>query len=101
MPDPVGIEVNREHAIEVFPFLREFPIKRTWAGWMPFTRDLRPIIGKVPGVENVFVLTGLGSSGFEQGMMAGRLVAEWVHEGRGDAVLGEVEVGGQVSLQDQ
>ena len=88
VPDPVGIEVNREHAIEVFPFLREFPIKRTWAGWMPFTRNLQPIIGKVPWIENVYVLTGLGSSGFEQGPMAGKLLADWIHEGRGASVPG-------------
>ena len=31
-PDPKGIEVNRDQAISVLPFLAELPIARTWAG---------------------------------------------------------------------
>ena len=30
-PDATGIEVNRGHAMEVLPFLRDLPIRRTWA----------------------------------------------------------------------
>jgi glycine/D-amino acid oxidase-like deaminating enzyme len=41
-PDQTGIETNRYHALQLFPFLRDLPIARTWVGWMPFTHDLHP-----------------------------------------------------------
>lgn len=77
--DKAGIETNRNHTLEIFPFLHHYPIKRTWAGLMPFTLHLEPIIGKIPFYENLYIVTGLGSSGFEQGAMAGKLLAECIH----------------------
>jgi glycine/D-amino acid oxidase-like deaminating enzyme len=86
-PDDAGIETNRNHVIEIFPFLRQFPIKRTWAGLMPFTPNLEPIIGKIPQYENLYIVTGLGSSGFEQGPMAGKLLADSIHSGQASPIL--------------
>src|SRR5260370_35074439 len=70
-----GIETNREHSCEIFPFLRSSPIQRTWAGWIPFTPSLEPLIGKLPYFEPLYILTGLISSGFQQGPMAGKVLA--------------------------
>src|SRR5258708_30440700 len=78
-PDKEGIEVNRNHAIEIFPFLRELPIKRTWAGLMPFTRNLDPIIGKIPPLQHLYILTGLGSSGFEHAPRSRKLGPACIH----------------------
>jgi sarcosine oxidase, subunit beta len=86
-PDQAGIEVNRNYVIEIFPFLRQFPIKRIWAGLMPFTQNLEPIIGKIPQLENLYIVTGLSSSGFEQGPMSGKLLAEYIHNGKASHVL--------------
>ena len=86
-PDKAGIETNRNHVIEIFPFLRQFPIKRIWAGLMPFTSNLEPIIGKIPQYENLYIVTGLGSSGFEQGPMAGKLLAECIHSEQNIPIL--------------
>jgi glycine/D-amino acid oxidase-like deaminating enzyme len=93
IPDQSGIETNHAHAIELFPFLKDLPIARTWAGWMPFTRDLHPLIGKIPHFANLYLLTGLSSSGFEKGMMAGRLLADYIRGGVADAVLSEADPG--------
>ena len=38
---------NKEHASEILPLLRNIEIERTWAGIMPFSRDGKPIIGKL------------------------------------------------------
>jgi glycine/D-amino acid oxidase-like deaminating enzyme len=86
-PDQAGIEVNRNHVTEIFPFLRQFPIKRIWAGLMPFTQNLEPIIGKIPQLENLYIVTGLSSSGFEQGPMSGKLLAEYIHNGKASPAL--------------
>jgi glycine/D-amino acid oxidase-like deaminating enzyme len=87
IPDETGIEANRNHAIEIFPFLRQFPIKRTWAGLMPFTQNQEPIIGKITQYENLYIVTGLSSSGYEKGPMSGKYVAECIHSGQSSPIL--------------
>ena len=88
-PDANGIEVNRGHASEVIPLVSRLPISRTLAGIMPFSMDGKPIIGRVPQFDNLFILTGLASSGFGRGPMAGRLLADYIHTGHPAPVLAE------------
>lgn len=95
-PNPEGIAVNRAHAIEVLPFLAELPIRRTWAGLMPFPLDGKPLIGRVPGRERLWIVGGLASSGFGRGPMAGRLLAEYIHTGIAAPVLAEADPAGRV-----
>ena len=95
-PDPAGIALNHQHARELFPFLHHYPIKRTWSGWMPFTREHRPIIGRIPQFEHLYILTGLSSAGFEQGPMAGKLLAEYIHSGVPAPLLAEADPALQV-----
>jgi glycine/D-amino acid oxidase-like deaminating enzyme len=95
-PDPRGIAVNRDHAASVLPFLGELPIARTWAGLMPFSLDGKPLIGRIPGRENAWIVTGLASSGFGRGPMAGKLLAEYLHTGVPAPVLAEADPAGRV-----
>ena len=88
-PGAQGIEVNRGHAIEVLPFLRDIPIKRTWGGVMPFSIDGKPIIGKIPQRANLYIVGGLCSSGFGRGPMAGKLLADYIHTSHMPHVLSE------------
>jgi len=88
-PDDLGIEVNRGHASEVVPLVADLPIARTWAGLMPFSLDGSPIIGKIPLRNNLYIVSGLASSGFGRGPMAGRLAAEYIHTGHMPHVLAE------------
>ena len=90
-PDPKGIEVNRDHAISVLPLLAEAPIARTWAGLMPFPFDGKPLIGRIPGRENLWIVSGLASSGFGRGPMAGKLLADYLHTGTPAPVLAEAD----------
>ncbi len=98
-PDQDGIETNRAHALELFPFLQGLPIARTWAGWMPFTRDLHPLIGKIPSLDNLYLLTGLSSSGFEKGLMSGKLLAGSINNGAAVPILSAADPARQVSMQ--
>jgi sarcosine oxidase subunit beta len=90
-PDSRGIAVNREHAISVLPFLGTLPIARTWAGLMPFPLDGKPLIGRIPGRDNVWIVTGLASSGFGRGPMAGKLLADYLHTGAPAPILAEAD----------
>lgn len=90
-PDERGIDVNRGHAAQVLPFLSQLPVGRTWAGFMPFPRDGKPLIGRVPGREHLWIVSGLASSGFGRGPMAGKLLADYVHTGQMPPVLAEAD----------
>ena len=87
--EPTGIEVNKGHASEVLPMLSSLPIARTWAGLMPFPLDGGPLIGSIPQRDNLYIVSGLASSGFGRGPMAGRLLAEFIHSGHRPQVLAE------------
>jgi glycine/D-amino acid oxidase-like deaminating enzyme len=95
-PDPAGIEVNRGHAAEVLPFLAGLPVARTWAGLMPFPLDGKPLIGRVPGRDGVWIVSGLASSGFGRGPMAGKLLADYLHSGVPAPVLAEADPAGRI-----
>lgn len=86
-PDPAGIEINYGHAKELLPFLQTIPIRRTWAGTMPFSLDGAPIIGNIPLLPHLYIVSGLASSGFGRGPMAGKLLADYIHSGHRPHVL--------------
>ena len=67
--------------------MRSLPVKRTWAGLIPFSLDGKPIIGKIPRLANLYVVGGLGPSGFARGPMAGKLLADYIHTGHMPHVL--------------
>lgn len=88
-PETAGIKINYGHAAEVIPLLATLPITRTWAGLMPFTLDGDPIVGKIPVRDNLYVVSGLASSGFGRGPMAGKLVADYIRSGHMPQILKE------------
>ncbi len=90
-PNPDGIEVNRGHAAEVIPLVASLPIRRTWAGLMPFSIDGAPIIGKISLRDNLFIVSGLSSSGFGRGPMSGKLAADYIRTGHMTHVLTEAD----------
>tara|TARA_B100001245_G_scaffold134655_1_gene99841 strand:- start:4961 stop:6103 length:1143 start_codon:yes stop_codon:yes gene_type:complete len=84
-----GIEVNKTHAGEILPFLDQLSVTRTWSGIMPFSPDGLPLIGRIEQYENLFLATGLGSSGFGRGPGSGMLVADLIVRGEGHPALQE------------
>ena len=87
--DSSGTEVNFGHTAEILPFLSGLSISRSWAGLMPFSLDGRPIIGNIPQMDGLYIVSGLASSGFGRGPMAGKLIADYVHTGHRPQVLAE------------
>ena len=98
--DMAGVEVNFGHTTEILPFLGGLAISRAWAGLMPFSLDGRPIIGKIPQMENLYIVSGLASSGFGRGPMAGKLAADYIHTGHRPPVLSESDPARCVALID-
>ena len=98
--DVSGIEVNFGHTMEILPLLSGLSISRTWAGLMPFSLDGRPIIGKIPQMDNLYIVSGLASSGFGRGPMAGKLIADYVHTGHRPPALAEADPARCVTMLD-
>jgi sarcosine oxidase subunit beta len=101
VPDPAGIEVNHAHAAEVLPLLSTLSIARTWAGLMPFSLDGAPLIGQIPQRRNLYIVSGLASSGFGRGPMAGKLLADTIHTGQPHPVLAEADPARCVAATDK
>ena len=71
-----------EHAVRWVPALAEAQIARGYAGFYDLSPDRHPIMGPLPGVEGLFCCTGFSGHGFMHGPPAGRLMAEWILDGR-------------------
>jgi D-amino-acid dehydrogenase len=53
------------------------PVKRQeWCGWRPMTTDDLPLLGRVPGHNNLWLATGHGMMGVGMSAGTGRLVAD-------------------------
>ncbi len=69
-------------AVHRVPALERARIAGGWAGLRPLTPDDHAIIGPAPGVEGFFLAVGFGGHGFQHSPATGRLVAEWLTEGK-------------------
>jgi sarcosine oxidase subunit beta len=80
--DRVWQEEAVEKAIHRLPILERARIAGGWAGLRPLTPDEHAIIGWAPGVEGFFLAVGFCGHGFQHSPATGRLVAEWLLDGR-------------------
>jgi sarcosine oxidase subunit beta len=76
MEDTVQMAVHR------LPVLERARIAGGWAGLRPLTPDDHAIIGPAPGVDGFFVAVGFGGHGFQHSPATGRVVAEWIVDGK-------------------
>ena len=80
--DPARRDEAVEKAIHRLPILERARISGGWAGLRPLTPDDHAIIGWAPGVERFFLAVGFCGHGFQHSPATGRLVAEWLLDGR-------------------
>jgi len=69
-------------AVHRLPLLERAQIAGGWAGLRPLTPDDHAIIGPAPGVEGFFLAVGFCGHGFQHSPMTGRMVAEWIVDGK-------------------
>ncbi len=71
-----------ETAIHRVPILEKASLMTGWTGVRPMTADERPILGPAADGPEGFVLNcGWGGVGIIQAPIAGRLIAEYIHDG--------------------
>jgi 4-methylaminobutanoate oxidase (formaldehyde-forming) len=73
-----------ERTMSRVPVSEHAGIKKFFCGPESFTPDLLPIVGEAPELKNYFVAAGLNSIGILTGGGIGRVVAQWIAEGRPD-----------------
>jgi sarcosine oxidase subunit beta len=76
------VEEAVQKAVHRLPMLERARIAGGWAGLRPLTPDDHAIIGPAPGVEGMFLAVGFGGHGFQHSPATGRVVAEWLLDGR-------------------
>jgi D-amino-acid dehydrogenase len=70
-----GVREVLGEALRVAPGLAGAEIREIRVGLRPLTADTLPVLGPVPGVAGVFLVTGHGPTGLTLGPYSGKLVA--------------------------
>jgi D-amino-acid dehydrogenase len=75
-PTAAGVREVLSEALRVAPGLGQMAVEEIRVGLRPLTPDGLPVLGPVPGVNNVYLATGHGPSGLLLGPYSGKIVAE-------------------------
>lgn len=67
---------------KLFPFLQQLNIIRAFAGFTHWTEDMIPILDRAPNLKNFFLAAGFSGHGFCIGPIVGKLLAEWIVDGK-------------------
>lgn len=68
-------------AARALPRLQDVLVLRTWARLRPHTPDELPIVGGMPGFENVYMNAGHFRNGLLLAPITARLLADWIARG--------------------
>lgn len=75
-PSPAALARLACGAIELFPFLRDVPLMRSYLGFRPYCPDHLPVIGPDPRLPGLFHAAGHEGAGIGLSAGTGLLVAE-------------------------
>jgi glycine oxidase len=82
-----GIAWLTATARRLLPSLVDQPVQKAWAGLRPKTPDYRPILGPLPGWENVSIAAGHNSVGVILSAITGQSMAELLSTGRAPEII--------------
>ena len=88
-----------EAACERIPILADVGIRLFFNGPESFTPDDRYLLGETPELRNHWVATGFNSIGMQSAGGAGKVLAEWIVNGRPPMDLWDVDVRRMQSFQ--
>ena len=74
------------------PALENAGIQKFFCGPESFTPDVRYHLGQTPELKNCYVAAGLNSIGLQSAGGIGKVMSEWIRDGRPPADLWEVDV---------
>lgn len=88
-----GLDFVRRGAFELVPQLRHAREHFSWAGLRPGSPDGLPMMGALPGWENVTVATGHFRNGILLAPITGELMTQLIAEGRSSEALAPFDPG--------
>ena len=77
-----GLSEMRRAAAGLVPALKYAEVASTWAGLRPGSADGLPVMGRIPGRDNVYVAAGHFRNGILLAPVTGRLMTQLICEGR-------------------
>ncbi|QPC41417.1 GcvT family protein [Kaustia mangrovi] len=81
-----------ELAVARMPMLETAGISLFFNGPESFTPDDRYLLGETPEVRDLFVACGFNSIGIQSSGGAGKVLADWIHDGHAPVDLSDVDV---------
>ncbi len=81
-----------EAALQLIPALNDTGIQHFMNGPESFTNDTRPLIGRVPNLDGLYVAAGMNSVGIMSSAGIGRVLADWIEADAAPMDLWEVDV---------
>ncbi|XP_065574696.1 pyruvate dehydrogenase phosphatase regulatory subunit, mitochondrial-like [Artemia franciscana] len=91
-PDWDYFTPSLEKALKRFPALRDVMLERLVCGPETFAPDGKWVVGEAPEVDNYFVAAGMNTMGSSSAGGVGKLIAQWVVEGRAPYPLYALDV---------
>jgi D-amino-acid dehydrogenase len=91
-----GLNEILDKALTVAPGLADGTFVEARVGFRPIAPNFLPIIGAVPGCENLFIANGLGSSGLTVGPFLGAQLAKLANGDQVDIDLKQYDVSGAI-----
>lgn len=82
-----GVHESLSEALRIAPGLGHATLREIRVGFRPASPDSLPILGRAPGIENVFLATGHGPGGLQLGPYSGAAVADLA---RGEPVAADL-----------
>jgi len=79
---PEVIEALRADLAAAFPALGGLGVTNSWCCLRPHHPDGLPIIDRVPGLENAWMISGHYRTGILMAPASGEIIAEWIATGR-------------------
>ncbi|MBI4217641.1 MAG: FAD-dependent oxidoreductase, partial [Elusimicrobia bacterium] len=76
-----------DYATQIFPDLASFPFKGVWVGLRPGSPDGLPLMGLVPGKQNVYVASGHFRNGVLLAPITGKLFSDLIVRENHSALL--------------
>ena len=81
-----------QDAMHRMPVLEDAGIQKFFCGPESFTPDVRYHLGPAPEFQNCFIAAGMNSIGLQSAGGIGKVISEWMRDGKPPADLWEVDV---------
>jgi len=81
-----------DQAVNRFPELEQAGIQLFFNGPESFTPDNRYLLGEAPEIKQLFVAAGFNSIGIQSSGGAGKVLADWIKQGRPPMDLWDVDI---------